>query len=208
MIIYSERPLAARAIRQIVSDSDARVRASAIYRPADGTRIFLTTGGWRWQLLALTSQDAFALSLPINDAIVINDSDASRNLVRNGAARFGVRSLDAIIAHERAHRLIRQHFGRLADVRYPEWLREGYCDFIAGESTLNDAEAEALIRAGKTHPALVYYLGRKRVEWELESESVDQLFERHKGLLHRPPHSRLIPDHASTGPARASIPAL
>lgn len=76
------------------------------------------------------------------------------------------------------HGLIRRHFGLLADWRYPAWLREGYCDDVAGGGSLTDAAAASLLRDGQSVPALAYWQGRKRVERRMATNdgSVDRLF--------------------------------
>ena len=176
--LYSERPIGG-AIPQIIARSDALLRRSAIYGPGYGRRIFLTDGGWRWHVLAPGASDAFAISRPVTEPIVINRSDLAQDLVFNGTGATRSRSLSGVIAHERTHGLIRARFGVLADWRYPTWLREGYCDFVAGGGTLSDAEAAALKARHVSVPALVYYDGRKRVEAALRANggSVDALFE-------------------------------
>lgn len=175
--IYSERPITA-AIPAIVSRSDALLRKSALYGGGYGRRIFLTDGGWRWRMLATQSSGAMAISRPLTEVIVVNRSDAARDLVFNGAAIGGSRSLSGVIAHERTHGLIRARYGVLADWRYPLWLREGYCDLVAGGGSLSDADAAALKARRATIPALAYFDGRKRVEAALAANggSVDALF--------------------------------
>jgi len=90
----------------------------------------------------------------------------------------GRRSLDRVIAHEMTHGAIRAHFGPAADLRYPQELREGYCDYVADESSLSDAEAKALIARGESVPALPYWKGRKKVEARMAEPgmTVDRLF--------------------------------
>ena len=63
-------------------------------------------------------------------------------------------------------------------MRFPTWKREGYCDVVAGGSSLPDAEARDLLREGKATAALDYYLARKRVVAVLRANggSVDALF--------------------------------
>ena len=176
-VIYSDAPLPATMPR-LLARSDVLLPQSAIYGPGYGRRIFLTDGGWRWRLLALQSSGAFALTRPINDAVVINRSDPARDLVFNGAPVAGQRSLSGVIAHERTHGLIRARFGALADAVYPGWLREGYCDVVAGGGSLSDGEAAALKAQHRSVPALLYYDGRKRVAATLRANggSVDRLF--------------------------------
>jgi hypothetical protein len=56
-----------------------------------------------------------------------------------------------VIAHEATHGVLRRHFGRLAMVGKPRWLEEGYCDYVADESTLSAEDGAAPERAGQ-HP--------------------------------------------------------
>ena len=41
------------------------------------------------------------------------------------------RRLSDVMAHERTHILIRARFGILNEMRYPAWVRDGYCDDVA-----------------------------------------------------------------------------
>lgn len=175
--IYSEAPLPA-TLPQLLARSDRLLRASAIYGPGYSRRIFLTDGGWRWHVLALQSAGAFALTWPLSGAMLINRSDAAHDLVFNGPGIAQARSLSSVIAHERTHGLIRARYGMFADATYPAWLREGYCDVVAGGGTLSDADAARLKARGKSVPALLYYDGRKRVEALLRANggSVDAVF--------------------------------
>ena len=175
--VYSEAPIT-QELQRIVATADALAAKSPIaVRPAD-TPIFLTDGGWRWTWLTLTSRGAFAITRPLTENIVVNRSDAASDMVVNGAKTGGRRSLSGTIAHEMTHEAIRRHFGLLADFKYPEWLREGYCDFVAGGGSLSDEDARQLIAAGSKHPALDYWRGRKRVAAILQRNggSVDALF--------------------------------
>jgi hypothetical protein len=176
--VYSVEPITP-AVRQAVADADRRVAAAPLgaARPPNQD-IFLTDGGWRWTWLAGNVQGAFGLSRAINEAIVLGAGDMVTATLRNGAPIAGERSLASIVAHEMTHGSIRAHFGWTADFTYPAELREGYCEYVAGESSLTDAEALSLRRRGLFHPALIYWSGRKRVETEMArpGASVDRLF--------------------------------
>jgi hypothetical protein len=166
--VYSETPLNLKSLRPVVARADARLATSPIFVKPVGTRIFLTNGGWRWRLLALTTGDAVGLTRPVSDlvsgAVILNRSDIRRDTV---SGRYGTRSLSGVIAHERTHIMVRQHLGLVAGIRLPRWISEGYADHVAGESALS-AEQVARIRAdGSNHPALFYYEARQRVEAQL-----------------------------------------
>lgn len=176
--VYSEQPLSPK-LAAVVAEADRRVAASpsGTWR-ASNQPIFLTDGGWRWTWLSNAMRGGFAVSRAANDAIVVNRSDADKDMTYNGAPIAGERSLSGVIAHEMTHGSIRARFGLTADLRYPRELREGYCDYVAGESSLSDAQAKALIARGESAPALPYWQGRKKVEAAMAQAgmNVDRLF--------------------------------
>lgn len=176
--IYSSTPIPPE-MNDVVARADARVRESAIFAPGVLRRpIFLTNGGVRWRLLSLGAGTSFGLTRSLGGSIVINRSSVAGDRVWNGSPVAGSRALTGVIAHERTHMLIRAHFGLLADGRYPVWVREGYCDYVAGGGTLSDADASRLRTGGGGSRALFYYDSRKRVEQTLRDNggSVDALF--------------------------------
>ena len=63
---------------------------------------------------------------------------------------------------------------RLAkDWTKPAWLREGYCDFVARESAIDERRAAELRKTDPDHRALVYFDGRRRVAAELSRNGGD-----------------------------------
>jgi hypothetical protein len=175
--VYSETPIRPDTAA-VLQRSQALLERSPLYDARSRRTVFLTSGGWRWALLSLNAHDSFALSRPFSGAIVVNRSDVAKDEVHAPQAIGGERSLSGVIAHEWTHGLIRARFGPLADWRYPAWLREGYCDVVAGGGSLTDAQAADLRARGVAHPALLYFDGRRRVEAALRRNggSVDRVF--------------------------------
>lgn len=174
--VYSDAPVDDDAVA-VIGRADALVRGSALFEPdVLDHPVFLTDGGWRWRVLAFQTPTAFAQTRPLSQAIVVNRSSPARDRVFSGDG--AARSLSAVIAHERTHALIRDRFGLVASAAFPVWVVEGYCDHVAGSSTLSDTEAARLVAEGRRTPALVYYQSRKRVDATLEDNggSVEQLF--------------------------------
>lgn len=174
--VYSDIPIPDGAVA-VIDRADARVRRSAIFDPGVLKHpVFITDGGWRWQLLSFQTLNAFAQTRPLSQAIVVNRSSLARDKVWSGNG--GARELSAVLAHERTHALIRKRFGLVASAAYPVWVVEGYCDHVAGSSTLSDEAAAMLVAEDRRTPALFYYQSRKRVEAVLHDNggSVEQLF--------------------------------
>ncbi|QIK79763.1 hypothetical protein G7077_13460 [Sphingomonas piscis] len=161
-----------------VRRADALVAASPLPTKANQS-IFLTQGGLRWHWLSQRGADGpFGLSRPMVETIVINKNDPGADAVFRRSRVGGKRALSSTITHEITHGAIRRKFGILADKRYPQWLTEGLCDYVAGRSTLTDEEAEALEQSDPGHPALLYWRGHKRVKTALlrSGGSVPKLF--------------------------------
>jgi hypothetical protein len=161
-LIYSETPIP-HEMRSVLARSNALLARSPLAAPGVDRRLFLTDGGWRWELLALTSQGAFALRRPYRDAIIVNSSDVAADRVENGAPVGGVRSLSGVIAHETTHLLVARHIGEWNAFMLPGWKSEGYADYVARESSLRDSDYARLRANGARRPAMFYYESRRRV---------------------------------------------
>lgn len=177
--VWSAAPLTP-GMEAVIRRADDRLRTSPLYRPEVSRRpVYLTGGGVRWRILSVGAGGSFALTRPLGAGVVVNRSIVDQDVVWNGAPRPGRRTLSGVIAHEKTHVLIRARFGLMADRIYPRWLVEGYCDHVAGSSSLSDEAAARMLAAGQTSPALFYHQARERVEAALAANggSVDALFE-------------------------------
>lgn len=160
--IYSERPIPPE-MRSVLARADALVASSPLNDPGLERRLFLTEGGWRWNVLALTTRGAFALRRPFRDAILINRNDVAADRVHNGAVPPGTRTLSSVIAHETTHILVARHLGEWRALMLPGWKSEGYADHVAAESGLSDAEYARLRAQGVRNRPMFYYESRRRV---------------------------------------------
>ena len=177
--VWSEEPLTPDMLTRAVDHTQKRLGTSPLAGDDEQRWIFITDGGWRWRYIANVSADAFAITRPFSPAVIVNQTDPQTGIIRNGREIGGERALGGVLAHEFAHGLIRRHYGRFTSSRFPQWKIEGYCDHVAGESTLSADEVKRLRDAGQDHPALVYHEGRERVSAILAANggSVDALFE-------------------------------
>lgn len=171
--VYSELPIDQAALDSVTEKSTALISASPLARPSEPRRVFLTAGGWRWNWLAFRFRNSFALSRPLTEPLIFNRSDLERDRMQAGAGGAAKRSLSGTIAHESCHGLIRREIGLDADWTKPAWLREGYCDFVARESAIDERRAAELRKTDPDHRALVYFDGRRRVAAELSRNGGD-----------------------------------
>ncbi|WP_423142126.1 hypothetical protein ACOYW6_01815 [Parablastomonas sp. CN1-191] len=169
--VWSERPLPQAELDRVTARAAALVAASPLAdRSGERRHVFLTRGGWRWNWLALQSRDAFAVTRAVGGALLMNRSDLAGDRIVNGYRR--TRTLSGVLAHETCHGMERKRLGIVAtDIALPQWLREGYCDYVARESTLSDVEAARLRAEGRSDPALAYHDGRRRVAARLAANA-------------------------------------
>jgi hypothetical protein len=175
--VFAETPIP-HEISGIIARSEGLLKQSKIYAPDLEKEIYLTKGGWRWRILSFpTSPNAFGLSRPWIGSIVINRNDVIANKVFSKASNGRTRTLADTIAHEQTHGLLIAHFG-INVLSSPTWKIEGYCDYVAQNSSLNAQQATSWEKTNPDHPALVYFHGRNRVAAILSTNggSVDQLF--------------------------------
>jgi hypothetical protein len=170
--VYAETPPASR-LRSELARSAALIGTSPIDDPRIRPTLYLTSGGWRWHALALGQAGAFAITRSLLGGTIVNRSDTDGDVVY---ARGYRRTLSGVVAHETVHVLQREHLGLLGYARLPVWVREGYADYVARESTLSDADVARLRAQGRSDPAIFYHNARIRVSDALaHGESVDRL---------------------------------
>jgi hypothetical protein len=141
------------ALAAVLDRAAVGLRSSAIDDPAMVHRVYLCRSAWRRALLAPTGLKAFGSTpMPFGYTVILGRPDVPADRIARGGPRPSSRALSGVIAHERAHALINARFGPLAGLSLPSWKKEGYCDYVAGETSFPIAEAKRLIRDGRDAP--------------------------------------------------------
>ena len=151
--VWSDRPIEPQ-IRGVLDDVTRRISRSAIYSPDQRFRIFICNDPWRLALyserfnsgMAGAADTAFARNVYLRRA----DIPRNRLIPASGwsAAKMADRPLSYYIAHELTHVMESRAFGRGSSVRYPDWLNEGYADYVAKAGEFDMAANARALRAG------------------------------------------------------------
>lgn len=182
-IVYSRQPLD-QSIYTVLDRVEAQLSASPINDANVQPKIFLTNSQKLYSLLSLyIGSNSFGKGYPLlpTKNVFINEADVSRDLVFRKAATGSQRSLSGVISHEITHLHIRNKFGYLRNVTMPSWKKEGYCEYVAGGSTLDYESGVKLWKAnpndGTGYQYFKYYL---TVKYLLETDklTVKDLFNR------------------------------
>lgn len=165
--LYARSPLPPATPKRI-AEIVKLIQRSELTVAGRSERIFICDRPWLFRLLSPTSSGAFAYSLPVTDNVFVANADLVHNVARSAAPDFNVRSFSAVAAHEITHGLIRHRIGLLGSL--PTWIIEGYCDYVAHESSFPEALGLRLLAAGQQHPSgsFRYFVFRQMVSYLIE----------------------------------------
>ena len=133
--VYAREPLGEEIV-QVLDKAEAKLKTSPIYDAELRLNIYLTGSHGMYALLSHKAYRSFANSVPYIDNIFINKTDVAADRVILNREFSNTRSLSGVIAHETAHLFIRKRYGTVAAWLMPTWKNEGYCEYIAGDTTI------------------------------------------------------------------------
>ena len=133
--LYSDQafePAAGLRVLTIVRD---HLRRSPLYDESSSDAAFLCGTPWRHRLLMASSLRAGGLNYypaTTNVFLVGAKVEENRLLPRSGRPDMFGRPLDHFITHEITHTLEVRAVGILAYRRMPDWVKEGYAEYVGG----------------------------------------------------------------------------
>ena len=132
--LYSDQPFTPERGRAFLADVQRRLRASPLDDGAHHS-IFVTNTGWRRAIAFFAAPGAAGLNYhPLTANVFIRRADVDRDRVIGASGREAAppRTLAYYAAHEIAHTLTseRRGPGKLWNRTLPQWVREGYADYV------------------------------------------------------------------------------
>jgi hypothetical protein len=171
--IYSRSPLPPEAASCTTRAADL-LKQSELAVTGRHERVFVCDAPWLFRLFGPMSSQAFAFSIPMTDNVFVAAADFPADVATRSGRDFNTRSLSAVIAHEITHGLIRHRLGLLRGIRLPDWVAEGYCDYVARESSFPEAEGLRLFAAAQNHPSTSfrYFTYHQMVRYLMEDQKL------------------------------------
>lgn len=170
--IYSDAPIPGE-ISGILDKTLDKLGKSELYDPHRRYRIFISSSFFRYGSLAPFNRKAFAVTYPLTENIFLSKTDVGADSVsRSGGSR--TRELNGVLAHELTHVAIRKTIGFWRSRFLPSWKEEGYCDYIAKESSFDIAQGIALLKERKSDnsSSFRYFKYRILVHYLMDSEKM------------------------------------
>ncbi|HKP48172.1 MAG TPA: hypothetical protein VJT50_16345, partial [Pyrinomonadaceae bacterium] len=170
--VYSQSPLDAQ-LDKVLDSAEARLSKSTIYDAQVSRRIFLTNSHAMYSFLSHKAYKSFANSVPFLNNIFLNKSDVASDLVFLNRPEHNKRSLSGVIAHEVTHLFIRRKVGTFRASAMPTWKNEGYCEYIAGDTTVSYEEGVQLWKASPGDDSKYrFFKYQMMVKYLLETEKL------------------------------------
>lgn len=127
-------------IKKVIDKSTELIKESEIYESSINQKLFVTNNYLEFSYFSPLSRNSFAVNYPITQNIFLTKSSFLNNKIERNGKSNNVRSLSSVIAHETTHSLLENKLGFLKNKRLEHWKTEGYCDFIAKESSFDESE--------------------------------------------------------------------
>ncbi|MBA3273406.1 MAG: hypothetical protein H0T11_05985 [Chthoniobacterales bacterium] len=153
--VYSRKPLPPETTAR-VHEAMQLVANSELAIAGRSERVFVCNQPLLFAFLNPASFRAFAFAMPLTGNIFIADGDPAQNLAHSRNDQHNTRTFSTVVAHEITHGLIKHRLGFFRSFALPTWIAEGYCDYIAQESSFPEAEGLQLLAAEATihrHPS-------------------------------------------------------
>jgi hypothetical protein len=144
LTLYSDAPFDPGKGKEVLQDIEARLESSPLddHKPHG---VFITNTDWRRRIAFLAAEGAAGVNLyPITNNVFIARADIDHDTVygASGKAAAAPRTLAYYAAHEITHSFTAEYLGpwRLWNRGLPQWIREGYADYVGmrGHSDFDD----------------------------------------------------------------------
>jgi hypothetical protein len=145
LALLSDRDFSPAAGKRVLELAGQKLARSPLYSTRQNHSIFICNARWRQMLFFSNRYGAggvapypLSVNVFLRDAIVEDD----RLISPRGIPVAGDRTLDYFVAHEVTHQLTGEAIGPVAFLRLPQWVREGYADYVGKGSSFDYQQAK------------------------------------------------------------------
>ncbi len=136
-VYYHSNEINIEKLKSVLDESEKLLNNTELFKTGINQDIFICNSFNEFTFFALFSRKAFAVNYPITQNIFLSKSNISENSILRNGKENNTRTISGVIAHETTHSLLENKLGLLKYKLLPSWKNEGYCDFVANESSFN-----------------------------------------------------------------------
>ena len=172
---YHSNDINTEELKLVLDKSESLLYNTELFKKGISQDIFICNGYSEFTFFALMSRKAFAVNYPIFQNIFISKSSVLQNYILRNGKENNKRTLSGVIAHETVHSLLENKLGLLKYKLLPSWKNEGYCDFIANESSFNEQKGLTNIcndEVNSESASFKYFKYRKITQYLFEERKI------------------------------------
>lgn len=178
VVFYHNEDTNIQQLKSVLDKSVELITDSDVFSGEKDQKIFLCNSFGEFALFAPRSRKSFAVTYPLTQNIFLSQSDVGTNQINRNGSENNLRTLSGVIAHEATHVGLENRLGFFKYKLLPTWKNEGYCDYVAQESSYDEKLGWTQIcenRFEEDSPSLTYFRYRTYVQYLLEEqqESLD-----------------------------------
>jgi hypothetical protein len=144
LTLYSDQPFNEDEARKVLELTRTKLATSPLYSTEQRHRIFICNARWRQRLFFNRNYGVggvnyypFTTNVFLRDAVI----EENRLISPSGKPVPGERTLDYFMTHEIGHTLTKQAAGSIRHWQMPEWITEGYPDYLGRGEAFHYEEA-------------------------------------------------------------------
>lgn len=151
LVLHSDRPFSESAAKDVLRLANQKLARSSLYAREREHNIYICNSAWRRLLFFNKNYRVGGVApYPFTSNVFLREAriEDNRLISNSGKPVPGARTLDYFAAHEVAHQMTGEALGPLRFARLPQWVREGYADYVGKGSDFDYAEARKAFLSG------------------------------------------------------------
>ena len=132
LVLRSDAPFPDAAAKHVLELATKKLARSPLYSGSGPYNVLVCNARWRQKLFFNREYGAGGVAYPFTSNVFLRDAriQDDRLISPRGTPVPGDRTLDYFIAHEITHQLTGRALGLLRYYQLPQWVREGYADYV------------------------------------------------------------------------------
>jgi hypothetical protein len=150
-MLHSDRPFSEAAAKHVLELAEGKLAASPLYSKGRDYDVFVCNSRWRQMLFFDKDYGVGGVApYPLSAHVFLRDASIEDNrlISPRGNPVAGDRTLDYFIAPEITRQLTGRAKGPVRYFRLPQWMREGYADYVGKGDSFNYGGARSAFLAG------------------------------------------------------------
>lgn len=162
-------------LKSVLDESELLLKNTELFKTGVNQELFICDNFNEFTFFANFKRTAFGVNYTFSKNIFLSKSSVSANSTLRNGKENNKRTLSTVIAHETTHSLLANELGMLKYRLLPSWKNEGYCDFVANESSFDEQKGLQDICNDKENPdtpSFKYFKYRKLTEYLFEDRKI------------------------------------